>query len=59
LASMLSLTDSICLCDGGADSGNDGESGLDLLRDDDGNTYESSGYHTDDGAALHWFLAAM
>ncbi|GJU37435.1 hypothetical protein Tco_1185789 [Tanacetum coccineum] len=59
LAFILSLTDSICLCDGGADSGNDGESGLDLLRDEDCNTYESSGYHTDDGAALHRFMAAM
>ncbi|GKC51502.1 hypothetical protein Tco_1074247 [Tanacetum coccineum] len=56
---MLSLADSICLCDGGADSANDGESGLDLLRDEDGNTYESSRYHTDDGATLHRFMAAM
>ncbi|GJV69763.1 hypothetical protein Tco_1485272 [Tanacetum coccineum] len=59
IASMLSLADSICLCDGGADSANDGESGLDLLRDEDGNTYESSRYHTDDGATLHRFMAAM
>ncbi|GKG31146.1 hypothetical protein Tco_0423634, partial [Tanacetum coccineum] len=30
--------------DGGTNSGNDGESGLDLLRDEDGNSDESSGY---------------
>ncbi|GKD37680.1 hypothetical protein Tco_1257887, partial [Tanacetum coccineum] len=37
LAFMLSLTDSTCSGGGGTDGGSDGESGLDLLRDEDGN----------------------
>ncbi|GKD40074.1 hypothetical protein Tco_1260281 [Tanacetum coccineum] len=48
LASMLSLTDSTCSGDGGTDGGSDGKSGLDLLRDEDGNSDESSGYQVDD-----------
>ncbi|GKC45923.1 hypothetical protein Tco_1063645, partial [Tanacetum coccineum] len=40
LASMLSPTDSICSGGGGTDGGSDGESGLDLLRDEDGNSDE-------------------
>nr|GEZ04414.1 hypothetical protein [Tanacetum cinerariifolium] len=43
LAFMLSPSDSICY-GGGTDGGSDGESGLDLLRDEDGNSDESSGY---------------
>nr|GEU43510.1 hypothetical protein [Tanacetum cinerariifolium] len=45
--------------DGGTDSGNNGESRLDLLRDKDGNSDESSRYHVDDGAALHQFMTAL
>nr|GEW92248.1 hypothetical protein [Tanacetum cinerariifolium] len=41
---------------GGTDGGSDGESGLDLLRDEDGNSDESSRYQVDDGAALHRFM---
>nr|GEW58685.1 hypothetical protein [Tanacetum cinerariifolium] len=52
IASMLSLTDSICSGDGGTDGSSDGESGLDLLRDKDGNSDESGGYQVDDGATL-------
>ncbi|GJR87819.1 hypothetical protein Tco_0211830, partial [Tanacetum coccineum] len=37
----------------------DGESGLDLLQYEDGNSDESSGYQVDDGAALHRFMAAL
>ncbi|GJZ59813.1 hypothetical protein Tco_0615629 [Tanacetum coccineum] len=44
LAFMLSPSDSICFSGGGTDGGSDGESGLDLLRDEDGNSDESSGY---------------
>nr|GEU64780.1 methyltransferase-like protein 13 [Tanacetum cinerariifolium] len=43
LAFMLSPSDSIC-SGGGTDGSSDGESGLDLLRDEDGNSDESSGY---------------
>nr|GEV83831.1 hypothetical protein [Tanacetum cinerariifolium] len=42
---MLSPTDSIC-SGGGTDGGSDGESGLDLLQDKDGNSDESSRYQT-------------
>nr|GEX06188.1 hypothetical protein [Tanacetum cinerariifolium] len=59
LASMLSLTNSICSGDGGTDSGNDGKSGLDLLRDEDGNSDESSRYQMGDCAALYWFMDAL
>ncbi|GJX73524.1 hypothetical protein Tco_0312119 [Tanacetum coccineum] len=45
LASMLSPTDSMCSGDGGTDSGNDGESSLDLLRDED------AGVRSGDGGA--------
>ncbi|GJU55525.1 hypothetical protein Tco_1229239 [Tanacetum coccineum] len=48
LAYMLSPTDSICLGDGGTDGGSDGKSSLDLLRDKDGNSDESSGYQVKD-----------
>ncbi|GJX92871.1 hypothetical protein Tco_0347457 [Tanacetum coccineum] len=41
LASMLSPSDSIC-SGGGTNGGSDGGSGLDLLRDEDGNFDESS-----------------
>nr|GFA05004.1 hypothetical protein [Tanacetum cinerariifolium] len=58
LASMLSLTESIC-SSGGTDFGSDGESGIDLLRDKDGNSNKSSGYQVDDGAALHRFMTAL
>nr|GEZ21761.1 hypothetical protein [Tanacetum cinerariifolium] len=44
LAFMLSLSDLICSGGGGTDGGSDGGSGLDLLRDEDGNSDESSGY---------------
>ncbi|GKA58019.1 hypothetical protein Tco_0757207 [Tanacetum coccineum] len=51
LASMLSPTDSIC--SGGSDTavggGSDGETHLDLLRDEDGNFDGNSGYQVDDG----------
>ncbi|GJZ15123.1 hypothetical protein Tco_0550800 [Tanacetum coccineum] len=47
------------LCDGGTDSGNDGESGLDLLRDEDGNSNESSGNHMNDGATLYRFMVDL
>ncbi|GJU49432.1 hypothetical protein Tco_1218987 [Tanacetum coccineum] len=43
LASMLSPSDSICSGGGGTDGGSNGGSGLDLLRDEDGNSDESSG----------------
>ncbi|GJV72512.1 hypothetical protein Tco_1492507 [Tanacetum coccineum] len=46
LASMLSPIDLICSGSGGTDGGSDGESGLDLLRDEDGNSDESSGCRT-------------
>ncbi|GKA50354.1 hypothetical protein Tco_0743427 [Tanacetum coccineum] len=59
LAYMLSPTDFICLGDGGTDGGSDGKSSLDLLRDKDGNSDESSGYQVDDGAALHRFIDAL
>nr|GFC48196.1 hypothetical protein [Tanacetum cinerariifolium] len=59
LAFMLSSTDSICSRGGGIDGGSDGESSLDLLRDEDGNSDESSGYNVDDGVALHRFMAAL
>ncbi|GKC66835.1 hypothetical protein Tco_1099433 [Tanacetum coccineum] len=59
LASMLSLTDSICSGGGGTDGGSDGESGLVLLRDENGNSDENSGYQVDDGAALHQFMDAL
>ncbi|GKD30943.1 hypothetical protein Tco_1241721, partial [Tanacetum coccineum] len=51
--------DSICSGSGGIDGGNDGESGLDLLRDKYGNSDESSGNQVDDSAALHRFMAAV
>ncbi|GKE41276.1 hypothetical protein Tco_1464681 [Tanacetum coccineum] len=38
LASMLSPSDSICSGGGGTDGGSDSEGGLDLLRDEDGNS---------------------
>ncbi|GJR86203.1 hypothetical protein Tco_0210214 [Tanacetum coccineum] len=44
---------------GGTHSGNDGESGLDLLRDEDVNSDESSRYHVGGGAALHRFMTAL
>nr|GEX87344.1 hypothetical protein [Tanacetum cinerariifolium] len=44
LASMLSPTNSIYFGGGGTDGSSDGESGLDLLLDKDGNYDESSGY---------------
>nr|GEW39081.1 hypothetical protein [Tanacetum cinerariifolium] len=44
LAYMLSLSDLICSGGGGTDGGSNGESGLDLLRDKDGNSNESSKY---------------
>ncbi|GJX81503.1 hypothetical protein Tco_0330984 [Tanacetum coccineum] len=59
LAFMLSPTNSICSGDGGTDSGNDGESGLDLLQDEDGNSDESSGYQVNDGATIYRFMAAL
>nr|GEW09955.1 hypothetical protein [Tanacetum cinerariifolium] len=59
LASMLFQTDSICSCGGGTDGGSGGESGLDLLRDEDGNSDESRKNQADDGAALHRFMVAM
>ncbi|GKA84748.1 hypothetical protein Tco_0806402 [Tanacetum coccineum] len=40
----VTLTDSLCFGGGGTDGGSDGESGLDLLRDKDGNSGESSGW---------------
>nr|GEW07088.1 hypothetical protein [Tanacetum cinerariifolium] len=49
LASMLSPTDSTCYGGGGTDGVSNGESGLDLLRDEDGNFDESSGYQVDNG----------
>nr|GFA53080.1 hypothetical protein [Tanacetum cinerariifolium] len=45
LVCMLSLSDSICSGGGGTDGG-DGRSGLDLLRDKDGKSDESSRYRT-------------
>ncbi|GJT64925.1 hypothetical protein Tco_1016405 [Tanacetum coccineum] len=59
LAYMLSPTDFICLGDGGTDGGSDGKSSLDLLRDEDGNSDESSGYQVDDGASLLRFIDAL
>nr|GEW90356.1 hypothetical protein [Tanacetum cinerariifolium] len=59
LASKLSRTDSICSGGGATDGGSNGESGLDLSRDEDGNSDESSGYQMDDGTALHQFMAAL
>nr|GFB15785.1 hypothetical protein [Tanacetum cinerariifolium] len=59
LAYMLSPTDSICSGGGGIDGGSDGDSGLDLLRDENGNSNESSGYQVEDGATLNRFMAAM
>ncbi|GJZ10894.1 hypothetical protein Tco_0545653 [Tanacetum coccineum] len=44
LAYMLSPSGLIC-----CGSGSDGESGLDLLRDEGGKSDESSGYRSDDG----------
>ncbi|GJU14554.1 hypothetical protein Tco_1142520 [Tanacetum coccineum] len=43
IASMLSPSDSICSGGSGTDGSIDGGSGLDLLRDEDGNSDESSG----------------
>ncbi|GJT22817.1 hypothetical protein Tco_0892754 [Tanacetum coccineum] len=59
LPSMLSPTNSLCSSGGGTDGGSDGDSGLDLLRDEDGNSNESSGYQVDDGAALRRFMATL
>nr|GEY53760.1 hypothetical protein [Tanacetum cinerariifolium] len=55
---MLSPSDSICF-GGDTDGGSDGESGLNLLRDEDGNFDESNGCQVDDGAALYQFMAAL
>nr|GEU44583.1 hypothetical protein [Tanacetum cinerariifolium] len=52
LASMLSPTDSTCFSDGGTAGDSGGESGLDLLQAEDGNSDESCGYQVDDGVAL-------
>nr|GEZ84185.1 hypothetical protein [Tanacetum cinerariifolium] len=59
LSSMLSPSDSICSGGGSTDGGSDGESGLDLLRDEDGNSDESSRCQVDYGAALHRVMAAL
>ncbi|GKE06424.1 hypothetical protein Tco_1398442 [Tanacetum coccineum] len=59
LASMLSATDSTCSGGGGTDGDSGCESVLDLLRDEDGNSDESSGYQVDDGVALHQFMASL
>nr|GEZ70469.1 hypothetical protein [Tanacetum cinerariifolium] len=53
LASMLSSTDSLCSCGGGIDGGSDDESGLDLLRDKDGNYDESSRYQSTSTSVVH------
>nr|GEU82269.1 NifU-like protein 3, chloroplastic [Tanacetum cinerariifolium] len=58
LTSMLSPIASIC-SGGGTDGGSDGESVLDLLRDKDGNSDESSRYQVGDGAVLYRFMAAL
>ncbi|GJU16398.1 hypothetical protein Tco_1144364 [Tanacetum coccineum] len=47
------------LSNGSTDRGNNGESVMDLLRDEDVNSNESSRYHVGGGAALHWFMTAM
>ncbi|GKD95989.1 hypothetical protein Tco_1379886, partial [Tanacetum coccineum] len=58
LASMLSLTDSLCSSGSGTDGGSDGESGLDLLRYEDGNSDECSGYQVwSDSAVSLRFLS--
>nr|GEZ46406.1 hypothetical protein [Tanacetum cinerariifolium] len=58
LSSILSLNGSLC-SGSGIDGGSDCESGLDLLRDEDGNSDESSRCQVDDGASLHRFMAAL
>ncbi|GJZ87251.1 hypothetical protein Tco_0658861 [Tanacetum coccineum] len=59
LAFMLSPSDSICSGGGGTDGGSDGEGGLDLLQEEDGNSDESNGCQVDNSAALHQFMAAL